>query len=298
MDRFMALETFLLVIEEESFAGAARRLGKSRSQVSRVVAQLEDRLGVQLISRSTRTVVPTSAGQAFFGRIRAILDELTDAEAELTAQHVTAKGKLRVNTPSSIPGVNFSEAIVAFMRRYPAVEIELTMENRMIDPLRDGYDLVVRIAEPDEEADLVDHRILALDYGLYCSADYLAARGAPTAPADLQNHDTLALAQGDAAPRWSITGPDGEATVRIKPRLVSNHRETLYEGVRSGLGVAIMPAFAMAALVAEGSVVRVMPEHHCGRVMLQVIYAPSRHLSTKVRLLTDFLSERFAARLS
>ncbi len=298
MDRFNALEAFLSVVEEESFAGAARRLGLSRSQTSRLVAQLEDRLGAQLIQRSTRKAAPTSAGEAFYLKTKAIVDDLNEAEATVVAHQDMAVGKIRLNTPSSIPGVNFSRAVVDFMAQYPAVDVELTMENRMVDPVADGYDLVVRIAEPDEETELVDHRILSLDYGMYCAAAYAARRGVPNAPSDLADHDTLHFAGEGATPRWSMFGPGGEMSVRVRPRLISNHRETLYEAVRQGLGVAIMPEFSFAPLLQSGEIVRVLPDYRCRLLMLQVIYPPARHLSTKVRLLTDYLVDRFANSLT
>ena len=297
MDRFAALRAFVCVIEEDSFAGAGRQLGLSRSQVSRAVAQLEERLTVQLLNRSTRQVSATSAGKAFYLRAKQILDDLAEAEQVATSHQDAAIGKLRINTPSSIPGVNFSRAIVEFMAQYPALEVELAMENRIVDPVADGFDLVVRIGEPDEETELVDHRILELEYGMYCSNAYAAQRGVPSAPNELMGYDTLDFAQGPARARWTMTGPEGEVSVRVKPRLVSNHRETLYEGVVQNLGIAIMPEFSVQRHLDDRLVVRVLPEYYCRRLMLQVIYPPARHLSTKVRLLTDFLVERFSKRL-
>ncbi len=297
VDRFNALEAFVGVIEEDSFAGAARRLGLSRSQVSRLVAQLEDRLGAQLLNRSTRQVSATSAGKAFFLKAKAIVDDLKEAESTVSAHQDTAIGKIRVNTPNSIPGVNFSRAIIDFMVQYPALEVELTMENRIVDPVADGFDLVVRIAEPDEETGLVDHRILQLEYGMYCSSEYAEREGVPETPEDLTRHHILDFARSAPTMRWAMTGPDGDLSVRVKPRLIANHREAIYEAVRQHLGVAIMPEFSVKPHVEDGSLVRVLPDYHCQLLMLQVIYPPARHLSTKVRLLTDFLIERFSRQL-
>ena len=297
MDRLDSLEAFVSVIEQEGFAAAGRQLGLSRSQVSRLVAQLEDQLNVQLLHRTTRKVSPTSVGKAFYERTKAVLDDLEEAAATAAAHQDQAVGKIRINTPVSIPGVDFSEAIVEFMCQHSRVEVELTMEARMVDPVADGYDLVVRVAEPDEETELVDHRILSLEYGMYASAQYVDRHGTPGVPEDLKDHQTLGYGLGRQAGEWKMTGPSGDVSIRVSPRLTSNHRETLFAGVRNHLGIAIMPEFSMSSVLESGEVIRVLPDYHCSHMMLQVIYPPARHLSAKVRLLTDFLVERFERRL-
>jgi len=289
MDRFAELRAFLAVVEAGGFSAAARAMGQSRSGMNRLVIALEERLGVQLLHRSTRSVSANSTGRALYAKARQLLDDLDEIEQSVVSTRSEAAGKLRISTPPSLGDLDFSALICAFMARHPRVEVDVSFETRFVDLIAEGYDVVVRIAEPDAETTLVDHRVLRLDYLLCASADYLERRGAPASVGDLAGHAALAQRQGGAVPGWSLSGPDGAARVPLVPVLTANDLDVLLTAARAGLGIAVMPEFAVRSDLVAGRLRRVLPGHSLAPRMLQVVYPPARHLSAKVRLFTDFV---------
>ena len=191
MDRFAEIRAFVAVADAGGFAAASRETGQSRSAINRLVIGLEGRLGVQLLNRSTRQVSATSAGQAFYERARQILDDLDEAETAVSTMHEDAIGRLRISGPPPFGDWNLSAAVTDFMQRHPRVEIELNLETRLVNPVAEGFDLVVRISEPDEETTLVDHRIVSFEYLACASPEYLKRAGCPAHPLDLKTHALL-----------------------------------------------------------------------------------------------------------
>ncbi|MEM9059048.1 MAG: LysR family transcriptional regulator [Pseudomonadota bacterium] len=291
MDRFSELRAFTAVIEAGGFSAAARQTGQSRSSVNRLVIALEERLGVQLLSRTTRSVSATSSGKALYERARQVLDDVDEMERAVSSARTEAVGKLRINAPLPFGDLDFSALVIAFLKRHPRVEIEIEYESRLIDPISEGYDLVIRVAEPDETTILVDHRILRLDYLLCASPEYLEQHGEPATPEDLSGHAVLHQRHGADAPVWVLTGPDGPVSVPVQPVLTANNLETLLAGTCAGLGIAIMPEYAVRSDLVAGRLVPVLKEFRLPPRMLQVVYPPARHLSAKVRLFVDFVQE-------
>lgn len=291
MDRFSELRAFAAVVESGGFSAAARSLGQSRSSLNRLVIALEARLGVQLLNRTTRTVSATSTGRALFERARRLLDDLDEMEASARAERSEATGKLRISLPPTVGAPDFSQLVVAFMARNPKVQIDASFDSRLVDPIAEGYDLVVRMAPPDEETSLVDHRLFEFTYCLCATADYLAARGTPATPDDLAGHALLFQGSALAAPRWTLLGPSGPVTVPVQPALATNSLSTLVMAMRAGLGIAIVPVHEVRAEIEAGILTQVLPDYCTAPRMLQVIYPPSRHLSERVRVFTDFVAE-------
>lgn len=289
MDKFSELQAFVAVIDAGGFSAAARAMGQSRSSVNRVVIALEERLGVQLLNRTTRSVSPTSTGQALYERARRLLDDLAEIEGAVSSARTDPVGKLRITAPQSLGELDFSELVTGFMKTHPQVEIDIIFDTRIIDPVAEGFDLAIRIAEPDEQTTLVDHRILELQYLLCAAPDYLAARGTPRVADDLRAHAVLYQRQGARTPAWTLDGPQGPLTIPVQPVLASNTLDILLTGAREGLGVAIMPEYAVRSDLAAGRLVPVLADHRLPSRMLQVIYPPARHLSAGVRLFTDFV---------
>ncbi|MEM0922315.1 MAG: LysR family transcriptional regulator [Pseudomonadota bacterium] len=295
MDKFAELNAFTSVVEKGGFSAAAREMGQSRSSVNRLVLNLEARLGVQLLSRTTRSVSATSTGQALFERARQVLDDLAEIEAAVSSTSTEAVGKLRLSAPPPLGELDFSDLITRFMQAHPAIEIEISFESRLVDPIAEGFDIMIRIAEPDEETTLVDHRVLTLTYLLCASPSYLAAQGRPESAPDLRRHAILHHGHGGAAPSWALEGPSGPVAVPVNPLLCANGLETLLTAARAGLGIAVMPEFAVRSDLAAGRLERVLGDHAPPPRMLQVIYPPARHLSAKVRLFVDFVRNWCAA---
>ncbi|MEL6999022.1 MAG: LysR family transcriptional regulator [Pseudomonadota bacterium] len=289
MDRFSELRAFTAVVEAGGFAAAARQAGQSRSSVNRLVIGLEERLGVQLLNRTTRSVSATSSGMAFYERARQVLDDLDEMERTVSSVRTEPIGTLRINAPLPFGDLDFSALVTSFMTTHPKVEIEITFEARIVDPVSEGYDLVIRIAEPDETTTLVDHRILRLDYLLCAGPAYVSRHGAPMTLEDLRMHAVLHQRQDAATPNWTLQGPEGPVTVRVRPVLMANNLETILAGACAGLGIAIMPEYAVRSDLDAGRLVPVLDQYTLPPRMLQVVYPPARHLSAKVRLFTDFV---------
>lgn len=295
MDRFAELRAFATVVEKGGFSAAARALIQSRSTTNRLVISLEERLKVQLLNRSTRQVSITSEGQVFYERARRILDDLDEAEACVVDASEAAIGRMRIGAPLTFGGLNISADVTEFMKRHPQLEIELNLETRMVDPVAEGYDLVVRVAEPDEETMLVDHRIVAFAYVACAAPAYLAQCGTPKCPSDLCDHKLLQYRRVGESRVWTFNGPQGSITTPVRPILCSNNLDPLRDAAIAGLGVAVLPEFAIRRDLSSGALTRVLADFALPERVLQVIYPPSRHLSAKVQLFTDFLAARYAA---
>ncbi|MEM6677722.1 MAG: LysR family transcriptional regulator [Pseudomonadota bacterium] len=294
MDRFAELTAFAAVAEASGFSAAAREMGQSRSSTNRLVIALEERLQVQLLHRSTRRVSLTSEGQAFYDRARRLLDDLAEAEAGVTASHEAAVGLLRISAPLSFGGLDISAAVTNFMARHPQLEVSLDLETRIIDPVAEGYDVVVRVAEPDEETTLVDHRIARFRYVACAAPAYLARAGRPEHPRALVSHALLQYRLGAEARAWEFLGPEGRISVPVRPLLSANNLDPLRDAALAGLGIAILPGFAIRDELERGRLVPLLEGFEMPERVLQVIYPPARHLSAKVRLFTDFLAGRYA----
>ncbi len=289
MDRFAELRAFAAVIEAGGFSSAAREMGQSRSSVNRLVIALEARLGVQLLNRTTRSVAPTSTGRAVYDRARQLLDDLDEMEHAVGASRTEAVGRLRISAPLSFGDLDFASLVASFLKQHDRLEIELHLESRLVDPVAEGYDVVIRIAEPDEETNLVDHRILLLEYLLCASPAYLAARGTPQTARDLREHAVLDMGSFSINPSWTLTGPEGTISVPVHPVLMANTLDALLSAACAGLGIAILPEYAVRSDLAANRLCPVLPDHTLPARMLQVICPPARHLSTKVSVFIDFV---------
>lgn len=293
MDRFSELRAFIAVVDAGGFSAGARELGQSRSAVNRLVIALEDRLGAQLLNRSTRKVAPTSDGRAFYDRARRILDDLEEAETAIGLARAEAIGRMRINAPLTEDPINLSTAVRDFIARHPRVEIDLTLETRLVDPVAEGYDVVVRVGEPDEDSMLVDHRLATFEYIVCAAPEYLARQGTPRHPSDLKAHRLLNFNGERSARTWRFVGADGICDVPVTGPLCANAIEPVREAALAGLGVAVLPSIAVGAALKRGALRRVLSDYQLPTRVLQAIYPPARRLSAKVRLFTDFLIERF-----
>ncbi|MEQ8699485.1 MAG: LysR substrate-binding domain-containing protein [Bauldia litoralis] len=295
MDKFSALRAFTSVVEEGGFAAAARKTGASRSAVNRLVIQLEDALGVQLLNRTTRKVSPTADGRAFFERGRAILTDLEEAERDLAKTGDEAMGQLRVNAPMSFGTLHLGPAVADFMADHPKLRIDLQLNDRFVDIVAEGFDVALRIAEPLEDTTLVDLRICDVRRVLCASPDFLNDHGAPTAPGDLRELPCLHYGPAAKTVSWRLTGPVGPVRVGVHPVLWANNGEVLRDAAVAGLGVCSLPTFIVGSELQAGRLVTVLPEYAPSELTLAAVYPTSRHLSPKLRLFTDFLLDRFGS---
>jgi DNA-binding transcriptional LysR family regulator len=293
MDKLSSLRAFVKVVETSSFSEAGRRLRLSRSAVSKYIAELEEDLGVQLLSRTTRRVTPTENGQAYFERALAILADLDAADHAVSQSHATPRGLLRINAPMSFGTMQLGPALVGFMKQYPELQIQLALSDEHVDPVQDGLDVTLRIAEL-ESSSLIARRLMPIERVVCASPGYLKQHGVPEHPTDLRNHDCLTYGYLSTGNQWKLTGKDGDHWVNPRWTLCANNAEVLRDAAAAGRGVALLPEFIAAAALRDGNLQPILADYHAPPLSLYAIYPPTRHLAVKVRLFIDYLVETFS----
>lgn len=294
MDKFEQMRAFTQVVVSGGFAAAARQLGQSRSAVNKLVIALENELGTQLLYRSTRVVRPTETGLAFYERCVEILASLEEAERSVMQLQVEPKGRLRVNAPMTFGTLYLAPALADFLGQYPDLQVQLTLNDRFVDPIEEGFDVTIRIAEPQPNATLLVQPLAPAPRVLCASPTYLETHAAPTHPIELRSHSCLHYGQMAIENRWILTGADGDHTVMVQGVLCSNNGEVLREAAIHGLGIALLPRFIVEPALQQGTLQIVLPTFHSPELSIDILYPVNRHLSTKIRLLVDFLQQRFA----
>jgi DNA-binding transcriptional LysR family regulator len=294
MDRFEEMRTFAAVVDAGSFVGAAGALQRSKASVSRQVAELEARLGVRLLHRTTRRVSMTAEGELFHARCTALLAELDEAEAELTSRHDEAIGQLRINVPVSYGLLRLAPLWGAFMARHPRVTLEVTLSDRVVDLVDEGYDLAVRIARLADSS-LVGRRLSSTRMVLCASPGYVARHGAPDRPSALARHAVLAYSLLSTGDTWRFEGPDGSESVRTQPRMRTNSGDTCRAVALRDQGIILQPDFIVGEDLRSGALVELMPRWRAGELGVNAVYPSRRHVPPKVRLMIDFLAEALRA---
>jgi DNA-binding transcriptional LysR family regulator len=293
MDKFDSIRAFTQVVVSGGFAAAAREMGLSRSAVNKLVIALENQLGVQLLHRSTRVVNPTETGLAFYERCVEILASLEEAERAVIQLHQEPRGRLRVNAPMTFGTMHLAPVLTDFLVQYPALQVQLTLNDRFIDPIEEGFDVTVRIAKPQQAASLIVHLLAPVQRVLYAAPIYLETYGTPSHPDQLRHHSCLHYGQLAVENQWILIGADGEYTVPVSGVLCSNNGKVLKDAAVKGLGITLLPRFLVEEELRQGNLQPVLPDYHPPQLSLYVLYPVNRHLSTKIRLLVDFLRERF-----
>jgi len=292
MDKLEAMNVLTKVVASGSFAEAARKLGVTRSAISKAITQLEQELGARLLDRTTRRVTPTEAGLAYYERCLAILAQIAETEAQISRLHDEPKGVLKVNAPMSFGTLYLGTAVADFMDRYKELKVEMTLTDRMIDPLEEGVDVTVRIGALADSS-LIARRISTARVVLVASPDYIARHGAPEVPAELASHKCLHYGHSTTVPRWQLTDNEMVLTVPVAACLSSNNGDTLRDAAVKGIGIARLPSFLVGADIAAGRLEVVLPDYPPQDVTIHALYAPNRFLAAKSRVFIDFLVERF-----
>lgn len=292
MDRLTGIEVFLRVAARGSFAAAAADLGLSRAMVSKHVQALEARLGIRLLHRTTRRLSLTEAGRAYFEQAGTLVEALREAEEAVGALQSGPRGLLRVNAPVSFGLLHLGGAVRDFMDRYPEVSVELTLEDRQVDLVKEGYDLAVRIGRLTDSS-LIARRLTPCRLLLVAAPDYLASRGTPRCLSELAEHECLSYSYSASGDEWRFDGPDGPASVRISGRLRANNGDLLHAACLAGRGIALVPSFICGPGVAAGRLVHLLPEYHPPLLGVHAVYPHARHLAPKVRAFVDYLATYF-----
>lgn len=287
------MAAFVRVVEAKTFTAAAERLGWSKSVVSRRLSDLEERLGVRLLNRSTRRLSLTEAGQAYYERCTRILADVEETEEAVASLQTEPRGQLRVNAPMTFGIRHLAPAITAFMEAHPRVDVDLVLNDRFVDLIDEGFDLALRIGTLADS--MLVARKLAVCRRVACASPaYIAAHGAPEAPGDLADHDCLIYTNSASPDLWRFVARDGtESAVRVKGRLRVNNGDALRECAAAGLGIVQLPSFIVADTVAEGRLQPVLCDWRLADTAVHAVYPHNRYLSTKVRAFVDFLAGRF-----
>lgn len=293
MDRLDQLQTFVTVAEAGSFSSAAERLGLSRAMASRHVQLLEDRLGVRLLHRTTRRVSLTEAGAGYLERARRLLAEFADAETEVRGERAAPRGTLRVNAPVSFGRTHLAATLPGFLAKYPELSVEVTVNDRVVDLIEEGYDVAIRIGRlPDST--LVARRLGSVSVLMAASPDYLARHGTPSEPQDLGEHLCLAYAYSAGPGSVRLVHRDGrEATVPRVTRLTANNGDLLSEAAAGGAGITSQPDFILDPYFAAGRLLPVLPDWRTPELGIYAVHHQSRHVAAKVRAFVDHLAECF-----
>ncbi len=295
MDRFQEMTVFTAVVEAGSFVGAADALGISKAVASRLVAELEARLGVRLLHRTTRKLSLTEEGRTFHARCQAVLADVQEAEAEITARAGQAQGLLKINVPVTFGVMHLAPLWGDFMAQNPQVSLDVTLSDRFVDLVEEGYDLAVRIGRLGNSS-LISRQLSSTRMVLCASPGYLAAHGEPVHPDDLARHAVLGYSLASTGDVWEFTGPKGSVSVKVHPRLRTNSGDTCVQAALHGQGVILQPTFMVQPHLKDGSLRELLPGFRSFELGIHAVYPSRQHVAPKIRVLIDYLQRALRGR--
>ncbi|MEY5100313.1 MAG: hypothetical protein RJA36_3032 [Pseudomonadota bacterium] len=294
MDRIEAMRLFTRIVELGSFSRAAEQLGVTRTSATQGIQQLEARLGVSLLARTTRQVTATVDGQAYYQRCVAILADLDDAEAEFSQATRQPRGRIRIDLPGSLCRLVLMPALPAFCARHPQLRLEFSVSDRQIDPLREGVDCVLRIGELGD-LPLAARRLAALPLVTCASRGYLERHGRPQSLAELEGHravDNLSATTGKPFPFEFVV--DGSVrTLNLAASVAVNDGGGYVAACAAGMGLIQVPLFHVERQLAEGEFEEVLPRHRPPSMPLHLLYAPKRQPAARLRVFMDWVEQLF-----
>ena len=293
MDRLGCDRMFIAVMETGSFIAAAERLGTSSGQASKLVSRLETELGVRLLNRTTRSVSPTEAGQAYYERLRPLVDELDALDLDIRDISQSPRGRLRLTAPLSFGTIELAPALNEFAARYPDIELDVSFSDRVVNVVDEGFDMAVRVGRPDDSS-LIIRKLCAVRIVVIGAPAYLEERGAPETPDDLERHICIIDTNFRDPHRWPFRNRIGKVqNISVNGRIRYSNAETCLQAAEAGLGLACVPGFVAGEAIRSRSVIRLLQGFETEPFNVHVLYPHSRHLAAKVRLLVNALVERY-----
>jgi len=293
MDRFLEMQTFNAVVDAGSFVKAADALDMSKAAVSRYVVDMETRLGVRLLHRTTRRLSLTDEGQVFYSRSKELLAELAEAEEEITSRSHAASGLLRINAPFTFGVLHLAPLWGAFRSQHPKVKLDVTLADRLVDLVEEGYDVAIRIARLDNST-LVSKRLASTRMVLCASPQYLALQATTKEPADLAQHAVISYSYWSTRDEWHFDGPQGPVSVKTQPCISTNSGDTCRAAALAHQGVILQPSFLVGPDIKAGALIELLPQFRSIELGIYAVYPTRKHVSAKVRALIDFLAAHFA----
>lgn len=293
MDRFQEMQVFVSVVDAASFVRAAESLDMSKAAVSRYISDLESRLGVRLLHRTTRRLSLTSEGSLFYERCKSLLQGLDEAERELSCSAAEVGGVLRINAPVSFGLLYLASAWAGFRKLYPNVQLDITHSDRVVDLVEEGYDLAIRIGQLPNSS-LISRKLGTTGLVLCASPDYVRHHPPLTSPEDLAAHPLLSYSYASGGNEWVFTDVDGAVhTVRFQPAVRSNTGDVCATLALEGQGITLQPQFIVSEHLRSGRLVPLLPNYKARESGVHVVYPTRQFLAPKVRVLIDYLVEWF-----
>ncbi|HEY0274656.1 MAG TPA: LysR family transcriptional regulator, partial [Paenirhodobacter sp.] len=288
LDRLEADRMFVSVLDTGSFAEAAKRLGVSGGQASKLVSRLEADLGVQLLKRTTRALSPTEVGQAYYARLKGILDDYDTLESAVLNASGAPAGRLRLSAPMSFGTIRLAPRLLDFAEAFPEIHLDVSFSDRMVNLVDEGFDMAVRIGSPADSS-LIARRLCAVRVVVVASPAYLARHGMPRIPADLSTRDCIIDTNFRDPTSWHFTLPEGGISIPVAGRLRFSNGQASLAAAEAGLGVARVPTFIAGEALRAGRVCVLFPGTEDPSHSLYAVYPAAKHLAVKVRTLVDFL---------
>jgi LysR family transcriptional regulator, regulator for bpeEF and oprC len=286
------LTAFVKVVQTGSFTRAAESLGTQKAHLSRVVTQLEKKLGVRLLERTTRSLSLTEVGREMFERAMSILGAVDDAQRAAQNTQVEPRGILKLTCGVEFGMISVSRWVTDYLQRYSHVQVQAEFTGRLVDLVHEGFDLAIRVGYlPD--SNLAARKLGNLQYGLFASPDYLARRGMPMTPDDLASHDRLAFSGGVKLHSWRLHRGSQEVNVQVAPRLRVNNSFAVRDAVEQGLGVAQLPLLIAQQALGRGQLVSVLPDWRLPEIPVHALFPSARYLTPKVRAFIDLAVDDF-----
>jgi DNA-binding transcriptional LysR family regulator len=294
MDKFEDIQAFVTVVDTGSFTAAADRLGSAKSAISRRVSALEERLGVQLLHRTTRVLNLTETGRSFYDHGTRILADLEEAEAAVQQEHGELRGTLRFALPLSFGVRHMCGPIATFSKQHPKIRFDLDLNDRRVDLIEDNFDVALRIGRLTDSS-LIARRLFDVRAVVCGSPHYLNTHGAPETPADLDDHQCLVYSNLDDPDKWEYEDRDGNrSTVKVNSIMSASSGDFLSNAAAHGMGLVIQPTFIASAAIRSGNLIPVLTDYAWPISPAYAVYPPTRHLSYRVRAFIDFLVDRFS----
>jgi len=293
MDKLLEMQVFTAVVEAGSFVSGAETLQMSKAAVSRHIAELESRLAIRLLHRTTRRILLTEEGQLFYARSKQLLSYVEEAEAEVNARRGQAVGTLRVNVPISFGLLHLARLWPEFMAFNPNVILDVTLSDRVVDLVEDGFDMAVRIGRLPASS-LISRKLGSTRMILCATPAYLERKGVPLRLEDLVRHDVLSYSLLMMGENWEFEGPDGPVTIKVTPRMRSNSGDTCLAAALHGQGIILQPSFLVGNAIKEGRLVEVLPDYRSIELGIYAVFPSRKFVVPKVRLLIDFLAVALA----
>lgn len=293
MDRLSEMEAFVSVVDQGGFTEAARKIGVSKSAVSKHISSLEDRLGARLLDRTTRRVSPTEIGLAYYDRANTVLSGAAEADDMVGEMQRTPRGSLKVSVPVNFGMAQIANLVGPFLCKHPEIEINLVLDDRFVELVSEGFDMAIRIGHLSDSS-LKARKLAEARALMVASPSYIKQHGEPKALSDISSHHLLHYSNLSTGNFWKFRTANGEEkTIRVGGRFTANNGEALLRAAEHGLGIARLPSFTLGDSIAKGRLVEILPDLYEDLIGIYAVYPPGRYIQPKLRAFIDYLVAQF-----